>query len=394
MPSTWERWGPDADGDGLANPWNPEDGDLLRRPLPRSGRRARGHLPRDLRLQPRRLVRRPTSSSSRRSSRAAEASTRRSAPGFGYGSSAPVGADAVFRIDDLEKRLAEARKARDAAQAGGARGQGRRAAARRGRPRRRAARRQPEPDRRRVPAARARVTELVVEHDAALRVGTHAEDARRRGRPARGRPEGARSRDRRPRSPSANPSPARVSARRSTPASGVFPVGGGPSVVSVGAHAPRLPGRRHRRARGLAALRARGRDRHADASPRRRRTAASASRCRSRTARRYLYCHLSYMEPQITPGTALAAGASVGLVGSTGPLNRARTSTSSSSPRTRTRRTTRVVPVLRRALRSAGRESAPAPAGRRRRRARPSSDGPGLHVVRLELDATFTPFGD
>ena len=25
MPSTWERWGLDADGDGLANPWNPED---------------------------------------------------------------------------------------------------------------------------------------------------------------------------------------------------------------------------------------------------------------------------------------------------------------------------------------------------------------------------------
>ncbi|MFL5922254.1 MAG: lytic murein transglycosylase [Gaiellaceae bacterium] len=26
MPSTWERWGVDADGDGLANPWSPEDG--------------------------------------------------------------------------------------------------------------------------------------------------------------------------------------------------------------------------------------------------------------------------------------------------------------------------------------------------------------------------------
>src|SRR3954453_560505 len=25
MPSTWERWGVDADGDGLANPWNAED---------------------------------------------------------------------------------------------------------------------------------------------------------------------------------------------------------------------------------------------------------------------------------------------------------------------------------------------------------------------------------
>jgi murein DD-endopeptidase MepM/ murein hydrolase activator NlpD len=25
MPSTWERWGVDADGDGIANPWSPED---------------------------------------------------------------------------------------------------------------------------------------------------------------------------------------------------------------------------------------------------------------------------------------------------------------------------------------------------------------------------------
>ena len=25
MPSTWERWGVDADGDGIANPWSAED---------------------------------------------------------------------------------------------------------------------------------------------------------------------------------------------------------------------------------------------------------------------------------------------------------------------------------------------------------------------------------
>src|SRR3954451_25480405 len=25
MPSTWERWGVDANGDGVADPWNPED---------------------------------------------------------------------------------------------------------------------------------------------------------------------------------------------------------------------------------------------------------------------------------------------------------------------------------------------------------------------------------
>jgi murein DD-endopeptidase MepM/ murein hydrolase activator NlpD len=32
----------------------------------------------------------------------------------------------------------------------------------------------------------------------------------------------------------------------------------------------------------------------------------------------YTYCHLSYLEPHIVPGAALAAGAPVGLVGSTG----------------------------------------------------------------------------
>jgi murein DD-endopeptidase MepM/ murein hydrolase activator NlpD len=32
----------------------------------------------------------------------------------------------------------------------------------------------------------------------------------------------------------------------------------------------------------------------------------------------FLYCHLSYLEPDVVPGAALAAGAPVGLVGSTG----------------------------------------------------------------------------
>jgi murein DD-endopeptidase MepM/ murein hydrolase activator NlpD len=34
--------------------------------------------------------------------------------------------------------------------------------------------------------------------------------------------------------------------------------------------------------------------------------------------RKWTYCHLSYLEPMVSSGTALAAGASVGLVGSTG----------------------------------------------------------------------------
>jgi hypothetical protein len=34
--------------------------------------------------------------------------------------------------------------------------------------------------------------------------------------------------------------------------------------------------------------------------------------------RTFLYCHLSYLDPTVAPGTALAAGTPVGLVGSTG----------------------------------------------------------------------------
>jgi murein DD-endopeptidase MepM/ murein hydrolase activator NlpD len=36
------------------------------------------------------------------------------------------------------------------------------------------------------------------------------------------------------------------------------------------------------------------------------------------TGAKYLYCHLSYLEPSVIPGAALAAGAPVGLVGATG----------------------------------------------------------------------------
>jgi murein DD-endopeptidase MepM/ murein hydrolase activator NlpD len=37
--------------------------------------------------------------------------------------------------------------------------------------------------------------------------------------------------------------------------------------------------------------------------------------------REWTYCHLSYLEPSVRPGTAVGAGALVGLVGSTGHAN-------------------------------------------------------------------------
>ena len=58
MPSTWETYGVDANGDGVARPLQPRRRDLRRRQLPERGGDAGRHLRRDLRLQPRRLVRR------------------------------------------------------------------------------------------------------------------------------------------------------------------------------------------------------------------------------------------------------------------------------------------------------------------------------------------------
>ena len=58
MPSTWETYGVDANGDGVARPLQPRRRDLRRRQLPQRGGHAGRHLQRDLRLQPRRLVRR------------------------------------------------------------------------------------------------------------------------------------------------------------------------------------------------------------------------------------------------------------------------------------------------------------------------------------------------
>ena len=57
MPSTWARWGVDANGDGVADPEQPDRRDLQRRALPRRLRRTVRHRPRGLLLQPRDLVR-------------------------------------------------------------------------------------------------------------------------------------------------------------------------------------------------------------------------------------------------------------------------------------------------------------------------------------------------
>ena len=95
----------------------------------------------------------------------------------------------------------------------------------------------------------------------------------------------------------------------------VFPVGGGPEVVSVGHHHHDYP------AADIAAPE--GSPLYALADSVVVETYASGNcgigfKLLLAEGTSYTYCHLSYLEPGIAAGTALAAGAPVGLVGETG----------------------------------------------------------------------------
>ena len=58
MPATWKMYGVDANDDGLKDPFNPVDAIFAAARYLRAAGRRQGPAPRDLRLQPRRLVRR------------------------------------------------------------------------------------------------------------------------------------------------------------------------------------------------------------------------------------------------------------------------------------------------------------------------------------------------
>ena len=57
IPSSWRAYGVDANEDGRKDPYNPVDAICAAGPLPEGRRRRGGPARRDLRLQPRRLVR-------------------------------------------------------------------------------------------------------------------------------------------------------------------------------------------------------------------------------------------------------------------------------------------------------------------------------------------------
>ena len=297
MPGTWLRWGLDANGDGLADPWNPDDAVFAAgRYLAAAGGRtdisravfaynhAQWYVDEVLAL----------------------AADFGSGAGFDFASS-----QAVFQLDALQRQIADARRAI--------------ARARDAMPRleRQAARlsdRQfalelkagnPKLSTARFREVEGRIKALQGQQDRSARMLD-----RRRAQVAAGVAKLQSLRDR------------VTSASVAAPAAGsfggavssgdyVFPVGGGPDAVSVAHTHHDYP------AADIAAPEGSPLYALADSVVVAAFTDASG-RCgigfkiQLDNGADYVYCHLSYLEPSVVEGAALSAGAPVGLVGSTG----------------------------------------------------------------------------
>jgi murein DD-endopeptidase MepM/ murein hydrolase activator NlpD len=290
MPSTWERWGVDADGDGIANPWSPDDAiAAAARYLAASGgqsdisravfsyNHAQWYV--DEVLQLAQLV----------------------------GSS---GVDATFTLDRLQVSLDQARgvvvqanrklvKAlrRVRSLAGRERLLGRRAA-----------------------AATLLSDRLGLERGAVqagvVRAAAQARVADLRASLERAETDLASARDRSLAS-SFSPAAGSFLGAPSFDAGYVFPVGGGPSLVSVSHHHHDYP------AADIAAPEGSPVYALSDAVVERA-WQYPDGRCgigvtmTTADGQSWTYCHLSYLDPAVTAGVQLAAGTQVGLVGSTG----------------------------------------------------------------------------
>ncbi len=290
MPSTWDRWGLDANGDGVADPWNPQDAiyaaarylaaaggsqDISRAVL--AYNHAQWYVDEVVQL----------------------------AHTFAAG-----GADTTFRLDRLQVSLDSARS--DVANAN------RRLAAAL-RDQRALAKRE------RRWRVRAQGTFLLSKRLELEKITTQigVRESAAAARVAQLRTElqqaaGALSQARTQAQSAAAPG---TSALFATPVSSdsgyVFPVGGGPTVVSVSHHHHDYP------AADIAAPE--GSPVYALADSVVLRSWAQADpycgiglSLRASDGQEWTYCHLSYLDPQVTQGAVLSAGQSVGLVGHTG----------------------------------------------------------------------------
>lgn len=297
MPDTWLRWGLDANGDGLADPWNPEDAVFAAaRYLAAAGahddisraifayNHAQWYVDEVLGL----------------------------AADFGSGGALDfTGSQAVFRLDELQQQIAAARRAvsraRDAV---------------------------PRLEKKIASSADRQLRLELRAGNPRISTGTFRELERKIGGIER-----AQQRDRRligAREADAAAALAKLQSLKSELASAsvaapaaasfggalssgdyVFPVGGGADAVSVAHTHHDYPAADIAAPEGspLFAL-ADGVvvDAFTDANGR----CGIGFKIRIDSGVEYVYCHLSYLEPSVVPGAALAAGAPVGLVGSTG----------------------------------------------------------------------------
>ena len=289
MPDTWLRWGTDADGDRIADPWDPEDGVYsAARYLAAAGGAS------DLR-------------------RAIFAYNHANwyvedvlelANVFGQG-----GGEATLTFDNLQQDLRAAELA--IVQASESLTAARREARRTARVERALLaavdRQQLFSDRlvaqKRATLAGVEAAAAASRVDALGEVLAEAEQALAEAR-------------RRSQAASFSPAAGTLLAAPSFSGNYVFPVGGGPSVVSVGATHHDYP------AADIAAPS--GSPLYALSDGVVLRAWAYDSRCgigftmRAVDGLEWTYCHLSYLEPAVQSGAALSAGAPVGLVGSTG----------------------------------------------------------------------------
>jgi len=291
MPGTWDRWGVDANGDGVADPWNPQDAiyaaarylaasgggqDLPRAVL--SYNHAQWYVDEVLQL----------------------------AHTFGSG-----GADTTFTLDRLQVSLDDARQevAKANRELVAALKVQRAWAKRENQAQARADRVQLLSKQLDLQKAATQVG--VREHAAELRV------ADLRSRLAQATAALTKARTQAQTAASAPVAGALFATPVSNDSGYVFPVGGGPSVVSVSHHHHDYP------AADIAAPEGSPVYALSDSVVLRSWTQPDP-RCgigltlRAGDGQEWTYCHLSYLDPQVTPGAVLAAGQSVGLVGQTG----------------------------------------------------------------------------
>jgi murein DD-endopeptidase MepM/ murein hydrolase activator NlpD len=291
MPGTWERWGVDANGDGVADPWNAQDAiysaarylaaaggaqDISRAVL--AYNHAQWYVDEVLQL----------------------------ANTFGAG-----GVDTTFRLDRLQVSLDGARKDVSAVNRKlVAAIKIQRAWARREH------RWQVRADRTQLLSKQLELQKTatlvgVREHDAEVRVGQlRAQLQQATSALTRARTQAL--------SASAAPATSALFGSPVTNDSGyVFPVGGGPSVVSVSHHHHDYP------AADIAAPEGSPVYALSDSVVLRAWTQPDPQcgiglTLRASDGQEWTYCHLSYLDPQVVAGAVLSAGQSVGLVGHTG----------------------------------------------------------------------------